>query len=322
MKKKLHICKSKKKYRFFGKNFQRIVMIKNVLEGSEVGFLKGITMDVPTCIENMLKPTPTVPLIYQSHHLQHLSSPFSFPNSYFFFPISTAPTIMCSRGHWRPSEDQKLRELVEQYGPHNWNAIAEKLQGRSGKSCRLRWFNQLDPKINRTPFTEEEEERLLVYHREFGNRWANIAKLFPGRTDNAVKNHWHVIMARRLREKSATRMHGRTTHDAAIDRNHTFTEKSYEYTYFPYQLSRNLASHLQLSMNLFNQFKINEDKRDQPVEFYNFLPVNTDSNASEVIDHARKEDVEVEQESQEQKRRDIVVPFIDFLSIDKSSSSH
>lgn len=59
------------------------------------------------------------------------------------------------------------------------------------------------------------------------------------------------------------------------------------------------------------------------MEFYNFLPVNTDSNGSEVIDHAKKEEVEVEQEAPEQKRRDIhVVPFIDFLSVDKSSSRH
>ncbi|GER45706.1 myb domain protein 105 [Striga asiatica] len=47
-------------------------------------------------------------------------------------PLNGGQPKLCSRGHWRPAEDSKLRELVALYGPQNWNLIAEKLQGRSG----------------------------------------------------------------------------------------------------------------------------------------------------------------------------------------------
>lgn len=39
---------------------------------------------------------------------------------------------VCARGHWRPAEDARLKELVARFGPQNWNLIAEHLQGRSG----------------------------------------------------------------------------------------------------------------------------------------------------------------------------------------------
>lgn len=49
------------------------------------------------------------------------------------FMDGSVQSKLCPRGHWRPAEDEKLRELVSQFGPQNWNLIAEKLHGRSGR---------------------------------------------------------------------------------------------------------------------------------------------------------------------------------------------
>lgn len=57
------------------------------------------------------------------------------------------------RGPWSPEEDAVLSNLVEKLGARNWTLIARGIPGRSGKSCRLRWCNQLDPQVKRKPFT-------------------------------------------------------------------------------------------------------------------------------------------------------------------------
>ena len=118
---------------------------------------------------------------------------------------------MCDKNPWTQfviyiKEDEALTSVItELQDKLQWCKVEKILKtrygikNRTGKQCRERWNNNLDPNCRKREWTTDEDMIIFNFQQKMGNNWSKISKFLIGRSDNTIKNHFYATVRRKLR---------------------------------------------------------------------------------------------------------------------------
>ena len=138
-------------------------------------------------------------------------------------PIRFTTKKKIKNGPWSSEEDQILKKYVEDHGPRHWAQCAEILQERTGKQCSERWRNCLNEGIRKGEWTAEENLLVLKLYDKFKS-YKKIAIVFPGRTENSLKNRMFI----QLRKVALKNNKKRKAEETYFNRNKDATFEKFE----------------------------------------------------------------------------------------------
>jgi hypothetical protein len=102
---------------------------------------------------------------------------------------------------WTKEEDALLLNIVQGMRmPMKWSFVAQSLPERTGKQCRERYVNHLNPRLKITDWSPLEDATIFHLYNTIGSHWAKMSKMIPGRTDNGIKNRFHNLRRQLERE--------------------------------------------------------------------------------------------------------------------------
>ena len=107
---------------------------------------------------------------------------------------ATKPATKIIKCKFTPDEDKRLIELVNASHDIDWSYISSQIPNRNPRQCRERWQNYLNPKLKNKTWTEEEDRLIIERYHEMGPHWNAIGRTFDGRSGNAVRNRYLVLM--------------------------------------------------------------------------------------------------------------------------------
>ena len=107
-----------------------------------------------------------------------------------------------AKGPWSIEEDKKLIEWIKENGPCNWTGCSVFIKNRSGKQCRERWANALNPLLKKGQWEMEEDYIIFKLFKLIGSKWSTIASYLIGRTENSTKNRFYSTLRRYAGELS------------------------------------------------------------------------------------------------------------------------
>ena len=98
-----------------------------------------------------------------------------------------------TKAKFTDEEDKLLTTLVCEAKEKDWFAIAKNMNNRNARQCRERWNNYLDPNLVKDEWSELDDKLLMKKFIEIGSHWNSIARFFPGRSGNSIRNRYLMI---------------------------------------------------------------------------------------------------------------------------------